>query len=191
MTPEEFRESRRQNVELPNGMKFEIHRLGAIDLLRMGSSPDLRAFIGKEKQEVLKAVGKHAKDLWESVLRDLVKERGFLEKIVMEGVVSPKVVRESDAPETVYVGDLLHEELDMLAGKILNFSFLTKGEAQKIDPLPETESSSSISTPSGEDTEGSQAKSSQSPGNGNSQPTQSTSHVQAQDSQKKQPPERA
>ncbi len=166
-------------------MEFEIHRLGAVDLLRMGSSPDLRALIGKERQEVLKAVGKHAKDLWASVLRDLVKDRGFLEKIVMEGVVSPKVVRESDAPGTVYVGDLLHEELDMLAGKILNFSFLTKQEAQKIAPLSETESSSSTLMPSGGATENSQAKSSQSPENGSPQPTQSTSHVQAQEFQKK------
>lgn len=188
MTPEEFRKSRRETVELPNGMRFEIHRLGVIDLLRIGSSPDLRAFIGKEKQEVLKAVGKHAKDLWESVLRDLVKERGFLEKVVMEGVVSPKVVQESDAPETVYVGDLLQEELDMLAGKILNFSFVTKREAQKVAPLSTTEGSSSISTPSGGDTEGSQAKSSQSPGNGKPPPTPSTSHVPAQESQKKPPP---
>lgn len=191
MTPEEFRESRRQKVELPNGMEFEIHRLSAVDLLRIGSSPDLRALIGKPKQEVLKAVGKHAKDLWESVLRDLVKDRGFLEKVVMEGVVSPKIVRESDAPETVYVGDLLHEELDMLAGKILNFSFLTKKEAEKIDPLSETESSSSISTPSEGDTESSQAKSSQSPENGSQQPTPSTSHVRAQESPKKTPQEHA
>lgn len=188
MTPEEFRESRRQKVELPSGMTFEIHRMGSLDLLRIGSSPDLRPFIGKPKQEVLKAVGKHAKDLWESVLRDLVKERGFLEKVVMEGVVSPKVVQESDAPETVYVGDLLQEELDMLAGKILNFSFVTKREAQKVAPLSTTEGSSSISTPSGGDTEGSQAKSSQSPGNGKPPPTPSTSHVPAQESQKKPPP---
>jgi hypothetical protein len=188
MTPEEFRASRRETVELPNGMKFEIHRISAVDLLRMGSSPDLRPLIGKEKQEVLKAIGKHAKDLWESVLRDLAKDRGFLEKVVMEGVVSPRIVRESDAPETVYVGDLLHEELDMLAGKILNFSFLTKKEAQKIDPLSETEDSSSTLTPSGGDTENSQAKSSQSPGNGSPQPTPLTSHVPAQESQKKPPP---
>lgn len=188
MTPEEFRASRRETVELPNGMEFEIHRLSAVDLIRMGSSPDLRPLLGKEKQEVLKAVGKHAKDLWESVLRDLVKDRGFLEAVVMEGVVSPRVVRESDAPETVYVGDLLHEELDMLAGKIMRFSFITKQEAQKIAPLSKTESSSSTLIPSENATEGSQAKSSQSPGNGNPPPTPSTSHVQAQESPKKPPP---
>jgi hypothetical protein len=191
MTPEEFRASRRETVELPNGMKFEIHRIGAVDLLRMGSSPDLRSLIGKEKREVLKAVGKHAKDLWENVLRDLTKDRRFLEKIAMEGVVSPKVVQEPNAPETVYVGDLLHEELDMLAGRILNFSFLTKREAEKIDPLSEIENSSITSTPSPSDMDASQAKSSQSLESGNPPPTPSTSHVPAQESQKKLPPANA
>lgn len=188
MTPEEFRESRRQSVTLPNGMEFEIHRLGALDLLRIGTSPDLRPFIGKPRQEVLKAIGKHAKELWEGVLQDLMKERAFLERVVMEGVVSPKVVRETDTEGAVYVADLTQDELSMLAVGILNFSFLTKQEAEKIGPLSTTESSSSTSTPSVGVTEGSQAKSSQFPENGSPQPTLSTSHVPAQESPKKPPP---
>ena len=188
MTPEEFRESRRQNVKLPCGMEFEIRRLGALDVLRMGGSPDLRAYVGKPRSDVLKAIGKHLEDLWKGVLADLGNDREFHEKIVMAGVVSPKIVKEPEAPDTVCVGDLAQEELSILAGGILKFSLLTKKEAEKIDPLSETESSSSISMPSGGDTEGSQAKSSQSTGGGNSQPIPSTSHVPAQESQKKQPP---
>ena len=188
MTPEEFRASRRQNVKLPNGMEFEIRRLGALDLLRMGGSPDLRPLVGKSKQEVLKSVGKHFNDLWEHVLGNLMEDRDFLEKIVMAGVVSPKVVKEQDAQGTVCVADITQEELSILAGGIMDFSFLTKKEAQKIDPLSETANSSSISTPSGGDTEGSQAKSSQSPGNGSSLPIPSMSRAPAQDSQKKPPP---
>lgn len=188
MTPEEFTASRRQSVTLPNGMEFVIRRLGALDLLRMGSSPDLRGFIGKTKQETLRAVGKHLEDLWKNVLSNLMEDRAFLEKVVMAGAASPKVVKEQDVPGAVCVNDLLQEELSILAGGIMNFSFLTKQEAQKIAPLPETESSSSTLTPSVDDTEGSQVKSSQSPGNGNPQPTPSTSHVPTQESQKKTPP---
>jgi hypothetical protein len=188
MTPEEFRESRRQNVTIPNGMAFEIRRLGALDLISMGGSFDLRPLIGKTKQEVLKAVGKRAEDLFKSVLADFLKERGFLEKIVMAGIVSPKVVSEPNIQGTICIGDLTHEELDMLAGGILNFSFLTKQEAQRIDPLSETANSSITSMQSQGDTESSQAKSSQSPGNGNPPPTPSTSHVPAQESRKKLPP---
>ncbi len=188
MTPEEFRASRRQNVKLPNGMEFVIRRIGGLDLLAMGSSPDLRQFIGKSKPEVLKAIGKHLGDLFKGVLADLLEDRKFLEKIVMAGTVSPKVVREVDVEGTVCISDILQEELSIFAGGILKFSFLTKQEAEKIDPLSETADSSSISTPSEGDTESSQAKSSQSPGNGSQQPTPSTSHVPAQESLKKPPP---
>lgn len=189
MTPEEFRESRRQNVKLPNGMEFVIRRLGALDLLRMGSSPDLRSLVRKPKQEVLKNVGKHLEDLWKNVLGTIIEEREFLEKIAMEGVVSPKVVKEMDIEGTICVSDITQDELSILAGGIMNFSSLTKQEAQRIDPLSETGSSSSTLTPSEGDMEGSQAKSSQS--NGNSQPTPSTSHVQAQESPKKPRPANA
>lgn len=191
MTPEEFTAKRRKKIHLPDGSEFVIRRIGGLDLLAIGGSPDLRSLIGKSRQDVLKAVGKHLTDLWKSVLADLMNDRGFLEKIVMIGVASPKVVKEADVQGAICIGDFLQEELSLLATAILNFSFFTKKEAEKIDPLSETESSSSISTPSGGDTEGSQAKSSQSPGNGNSQPTPSTSRVLAQDSRKKQPPERA
>lgn len=186
MTPEEFTESRRQNVKLPNGMEFEIRRLGGLDLLAMGSSPDLRPLIGKPKQEVLKAVGKHLNDLWKNVLGNLMEDRGFLEKVAMAGVVSPKVVREPDVQGTICIADLLQEELSILVGGIFNFSFLTKQEAQRIDPLSETENSLSTSTPSEGDTEGSQVKSSVK--NESLPPTPSTSHVQAQESQKTTPP---
>ena len=191
MTPEEFRKSRRQNVKLPNGMEFEIRRLGGLDLLRMGSSPDLRGFIGKSKQETLKAVGKHLIDLWKNVLANLVEERDFLEKVALEGVVSPKVVREMDVEGTVCVADITQDELSILVGGIMNFSMFTKQEAEKIAPLSKTGDSLSTSTPSEGDTEGSQAKSSQSPENGNPQPTPSTSPVPAQESPKKPPPEPA
>lgn len=188
MTPEEFRASRRQNVKLPNGMEFVIRRLGGLDLLRMGSSPDLRGFIGKTRQETLKAVGKHLIDLWKNVLANIVEEREFLEKVAMEGVVSPKVVREMDVEGTVCVADITQDELSVLVGGIMNFSMFTKQEAEKIDPLSATENSSSTLTPSESDTEGSQAKSSQSPEIENSQPTPSTSPVPAPESPKKPPP---
>lgn len=187
MTPEEFRESRRGKVKLPNGMEFEIRRLGALDLLAMGGSPDLRPLIGKPKAEVLKAVGKHLEDLWKNVLGEFAGDREFLEKIVMAGAVSPKIVREDSAQGTICIADLLQEELDILAGGILQFSFVTKREAQKIDPLSETEDSSSTLTPSEDAMESSQAKSSQSTAK-DSQPTPSTSHVPAQESQKKPQP---
>lgn len=187
MTPEEFRESRRQKVKLPGGMEFVIRRLGALDILRMGGTPDLRAYIGKPRADVLKAIGKHLEDLWRGILADLGEDREFHEKIVMAGVVSPKVVKETELPDTVCVSDLAQEELSILAGGILKFSLLTKKEAEKIDPLSETENSSSISTPSGGDTEGSQAKSSQSTAK-DLPPIPSTSHVPAQEPQKKLPP---
>lgn len=187
MTPEEFRESRRQKVQLLGGMEFVIRRLGALDVLRLGGTPDLRAYIGKPRADVLKAIGKHLEDLWKGILADLGEDREFHEKIVIEGVVSPKVVKEPELPDTVCVADLAQEELSILAGGILKFSLLTKQEAEKIDPLSETEGSSSISTPSGGDTEGSQAKSSQSTVT-DSPPIPSTSHVPAQEPQKKQPP---
>ena len=188
MTPEEFTASRRQNVKLPNGMEFVIRRLGGLDLLRMGSSPDLRGFIGKTKQETLKAVGKHLIDLWKNVLANIVEEREFLEKVAMEGVVSPKVVKEIDVEGTVCIADITQDELSVLVGGIMNFSMFTKQEAEKIGPLSATESSSSTSTPSESDTEGSQAKSSQSPEIENSQPTPSTSPVPARESPKPPPP---
>lgn len=187
MTPEEFRESRRQNVKLPNGMEFVIRRLGALDILRMGATPDLRAYIGKPRADVLKAIGKHLEDLWKGVLADLGNDREFHEKLVMAGVVSPKVVKETDVEKTVCIADLAQEELSILAGGILKFSLLTKQEAEKIVPLPETENSSSTLTPSGEDTGGSQAKSSQSTAK-DSPPIPSTSHVPAQEPQKKPQP---
>lgn len=188
MTPEEFTASRRQNVKLPGGMEFEIRRLGGLDFLVMGSSPDLRQFIGKPKADVLKAVGKHLEELFNGVLANLMEDREFLEKIIMAGVVSPKIVKEVGVQGAVCIADIMQEELSILAGGILKFSFHTKQEAQRIDPLSETANSSSISTPSEGDTEGSQAKSSESPGNGKPQPIPSTSHVPAQESQKKPPP---
>ena len=191
MTPEEFRASRRQNVKLPDGMEFEIRRIGGLDLLAMGSSPDLRPLIGKPKQEVLKAVTGHLENLFKNVLGDIMQDRAFLEKVVLAGVVAPKVVRETHAKGTVCISDITQDELFLIATGILNFSFLTKQEAEKIGPLSATENSSSISTPSESDTEGSQAKSSQSPGNGNPQPTPSTSRVPAQESPKKPPPPNA
>jgi hypothetical protein len=168
-------------------MEFVIRRLGALDILRMGASPDLRAYIGKPRADVLKAIGKHLEDLWKGVLADLGNDREFHEKIVMAGVVSPKVIREPELPGTVCVNDLAQEELSILAGGILKFSLLTKQEAEKIGPLPETENSSSISIPSGEDTDDSQAKSSQSTVK-DSPPIPSTSHVPAQEPQKKKLP---
>lgn len=188
MTPEEFTASRRQNVKLPNGMEFEIHRLGGLDLLAMGGSPDLSPLIGKPKQEVMKAVAGHVRNLFKNLLADLMQDRTFLEKVVLAGVIAPKIVRETHAAGTVCIGDLLQDELSLLAVGILNFSFLTKQEAEKVGPLSETENSCSISTPSEGATESSQAKLSESPKSGSPQPTPSMSHVQTPESPKKTPP---
>lgn len=170
VTAEEFKAKRRTILELPNGENYEIRKIGPMDIIKAGGTPDMKHLIGKSKPEVLRAIGKNAKDMFERICKDFNSQRAFNEKLIIRACTNPKVSENGNDPNTIDVHDLKDEECDWLAFGIMKFAGVVKSEAEKIAPLSGTGKPSKESTASPEDTASSPPSSSES-AKTNSSPT--------------------
>ncbi len=161
VTADEFRAKRRTVLELPSGDKFEIRKIGPMDLIKAGGTPDMKGLIGKTKPEVLRAIGKNAKEMFDRICKDFDSQREFYERLAIRACTNPKVSDNGNDPNTLDVHDLTFEECDFIAGGILKFAGVGKKEAETIGPLSETGETSQESTQFPAVTEGSPLKSSE------------------------------